>query len=566
MRRAEWSRVRRSLESAMSFQTRIGTEVGGYRLLSVIGRGGMSVIYLAEQVRLGRKVALKLLAPELAHDERYRDRFLLESRLAATIEHPNIIQIYDAGQDGGALFIAMRYVNGPSLKELIARPGALGVGRVIYVIDQIASALDAAHAQNLVHRDVKPANILLEEASDHAFLTDFGVAKHTVARGLTSTGLFLGTIEYSAPEQIEGRTVDHRTDVYGLGCVLVESLTSKPPYEQEAEIALMHAHLSAPPPLVTARRPDLPAGLNEVVARALAKDPDDRYQSAGELAAAMHDAARPSRASAPAAVVAPVAADTTVVTAQQPATAAPTASSEAAAPQAPPAAAPPSPPASPAAPATPTGGRRRIPALALVVAAVVLVGVAGAAAGVLLTRGGGGAEAAMSTAMSTGAGHPAPVGTSAMSMDTGDEGTPTQHLATMIAGQTTWRCVAAAAKNGAVRADVCSTKVPGRLTISVFDSPAMLTHAYDSELRRQHGPASGTGTCSDESWRGEGAWVHGVGEPGGRFFCYIDDKTADSHLVWTSTLGVKTLFDATYSSPDHRNLYFWWRNIRHDLA
>src|SRR6266849_3902499 len=160
----------------MSSETRIGTEVGGYRLESVIGRGGMSVIYLAEQVRLGRKVAFNLLAPELALDERFRERFLRESRLASTIEHPNIIQIHEADE---LLFIAMRYVDGASLKDLIARQGPQGLGRVIYIVEQIASALDVAHAKGLVHRDVKPANILLDEATDHAFLTDFGIAKQT---------------------------------------------------------------------------------------------------------------------------------------------------------------------------------------------------------------------------------------------------------------------------------------------------------------------------------------------------------------------------------------------------
>ena len=185
--------------------TRIGTEVAGFRIESVLGRGGMSVVYVAEQMRLARKVALKVLTNELAWDEQFRERFVRESHIAATIDHPNIIPIYDAGEADGLLYIAMRFVQGPDLKEILKR-GPLGVGRTIFLIEQLASALDAAHAHALVHRDVKPGNILVEESTDHAYLTDFGVAKQTTARGLTSTGHFLGTVEYAAPEQIEGRT------------------------------------------------------------------------------------------------------------------------------------------------------------------------------------------------------------------------------------------------------------------------------------------------------------------------------------------------------------------------
>src|SRR5436190_12894264 len=201
--------------SGSARSTRIGTQIGGYRIESVIGRGGMSVIYLAEQVRLGRKVALKLLAPELATDDRYRERFAAESRLASSINHPNIIPLYDAGEDQGYLYIAMRYIDGPSLRQLMQRSGPLGLGRAIYVIEQVASALDVAHGVGLVHRDVKPANVLIEEASDHAFLTDFGVAKLTNAQGVTKTNMIIGTFEYASPEQIEGTPVDARTDVYG---------------------------------------------------------------------------------------------------------------------------------------------------------------------------------------------------------------------------------------------------------------------------------------------------------------------------------------------------------------
>jgi serine/threonine-protein kinase len=184
----------------------------------------------------------------------------------------------------------MRFVQGPDLKEVLKR-GSLGVGRTIFLIEQLASALDAAHTHDLVHRDVKPGNILLEESTDHVYLTDFGVAKQTTARGLTSTGHFLGTVEYAAPEQIEGRPVDARTDVYALGCVLFECLTGTPPFSQSTEHAVLHAHLVDPPPSVGRLRPDLPQAFDGLIATAMAKVPDDRFASCGELANAARNAA-----------------------------------------------------------------------------------------------------------------------------------------------------------------------------------------------------------------------------------------------------------------------------------
>src|SRR4029450_6679307 len=279
----------------MAAPTRIGTEVAGFRIESVLGRGGMSVVYIAEQIRLGRKVALKVLTTELAWDEQFRERFVRESHIAAAIDHPNIIPIYDAGEADGLLYITMRFVQGPDLREGLRR-GPLGVGRTIFPGEQLASALDAAHAHALVHRDVKPGNILIEESTDHAYLTDFGVAKQTTARGLTSTGHFLGTVEYAAPEQIEGGPVDARTDVYALGCVLYECLTSLPPFSHGTEHAVLHAHLVGPPPSVTRVRSDLPQAFDGVIATAMAKDPADRFSSCGELAhAALHAASGTAR-------------------------------------------------------------------------------------------------------------------------------------------------------------------------------------------------------------------------------------------------------------------------------
>ena len=277
--------------------TRIGTEIAGFRIESVLGRGGMSVVYLAEQTRLGRKVALKILASGLIErDESYRDRFLQESRVAASLDHPNIIPIYDAGEEAGCLYIAMRYVEGRDLAQILEQEGPLGLGRTIFILDQVARALDAAHERELVHRDVKPANVLLVGNSDRVYLTDFGVAKPTTSGGLTRTGFFIGTPDYSAPEQIEGREVDARTDVYALGAVLYSCLTGLAPYARETEVAVLQAHLLEPPPRIKDQRPELPRGLDRVIAMGMAKAKEDRYPTCGDLLHAAEAAAheRPS--------------------------------------------------------------------------------------------------------------------------------------------------------------------------------------------------------------------------------------------------------------------------------
>src|SRR5213082_980453 len=268
---------------------RIGTELGGYRILEQLGRGGTSVVYRAEHVRLGRGAALKLLSPGLG-DADFGDRFLRESRLAASLDHPNIVPVYDAGEDDGLLWIAMACVEGTDLKTLIADEGRLPVRRALSIVAQIASALDAAHARGLVHRDVKPANILVGPG-DRAYLSDFGAVKELSSAGLTRTGAFVGTIEYCAPEQIEGGEVDARTDVYALGCVLYETVTGKPPFHRPSEVAVLNAHLHSPPPQASKEAPEVPAALDPVISKALAKAPLDRYATPGELVAAAKAAA-----------------------------------------------------------------------------------------------------------------------------------------------------------------------------------------------------------------------------------------------------------------------------------
>jgi serine/threonine protein kinase len=267
---------------------RIGTEFAGYRIEALIGRGGMSIVYRAENPRLGNKVALKLLAEELAADESFRERFVRESRTAASINHPNIVTIYDAGDWDGVLYIAMRHVDG-DLKDLLRRDGPLAIDTALSVVSQVGSALDAAHARGLLHRDVKPANILLDPPSEpddlpHAYLADFGLTKHLESRsGITASGQFVGTIDYMAPEQIEGRDVDARTDIYSLGCVVFECLAGTTPFRRETEVAVLWAHMRDAPPPVTELRPDLPAGVDDVVATAVAKDPGERFATCHEL-------------------------------------------------------------------------------------------------------------------------------------------------------------------------------------------------------------------------------------------------------------------------------------------
>jgi Protein kinase domain len=274
----------------------LGEAFGGYTIESSLGRGGMGAVYLATHARLDRKVALKVIAPELADDEEFRARFLRETQLAASLEHPNVIPIYDAGEVDGVLYLAMRYVAGPSLRTVLRERGPLSVEQTRAIARQIGDALDAAHTAGLVHRDVKPANVLLSEPDERAFLCDFGLARRRDSGDLTQTGSFLGSVDYAAPEQIEGRPVDGRADVYSLGCVLFHCLAGRAPYVGDTEYAVLHAHVAGRAPLVSGERADLPRALDAVLLNALAKDPDGRYATAGGLADAFADALDATRA------------------------------------------------------------------------------------------------------------------------------------------------------------------------------------------------------------------------------------------------------------------------------
>jgi serine/threonine-protein kinase len=275
----------------------LGASVAGYRIESEAGRGGMGVVYRARQVALDRAVALKLIAPELARDDSFRARFARESRIAASLDHPNVIPVYEAGEDGELLFIAMRLVEGTDLGRMLTEEGPLDPMLAAELVAQAASALDAAHARGLVHRDVKPANLLVagDPARPHVYLTDFGLARRDgSSTALTTTGQWMGTPDYAAPEQIDGDDVDARTDVYALGCVLYAALVGRPPFGDRPRMAKAGAHLHERPPSLRDVRPEVPAAFEPVVARALAKRPEDRYASAGDLGRAALAAARAS--------------------------------------------------------------------------------------------------------------------------------------------------------------------------------------------------------------------------------------------------------------------------------
>lgn len=274
----------------------VGEEFAGYRLTAILGRGGMSTVFRAENPRLGNVIALKVLDPALARDDIFRARFLEESRIAASMNHPNVIPIHDTGSSDGLLYIAMRCVNGTDLRQVLKKRGRLPPGTSVFLLEQAARALDAAHRRGLVHRDVKPGNLLVERGNegtdpDHLYLTDFGITKHQGDRtGLTSTEQFLGTIDYVAPEQICGTPVLGLADQYSLGCVLYECLTGHVPFEKDLNAAILWAHVEEAPTLPTTLRPDLPPAIDDVVARVLAKYPGNRYDSCKEFMAAAREA------------------------------------------------------------------------------------------------------------------------------------------------------------------------------------------------------------------------------------------------------------------------------------
>jgi serine/threonine protein kinase len=279
------------VDDAVERLTRLerGSLFAGYRIEGMLDRGGMGVVYRASDPELDRVVALKIIAPEHTQNPDAVTRFKAEARLAASLEHPNIVPIHRGGEYHGVLYLAMRFVPGTNLRQVVDR-GQLDMGRIQRVVASVAAALDAAHERGLVHRDVKPANILIsgEGEHEHVYLTDFGLTKRLGSAGsLTRTGAWVGTPDYVAPEQIQAQTVDGRADVYSLGCVLYEMLTGSVAFPKDNDMAKLWAHVTDPPPSPSLKRPELVQAFDDVVARATAKDPNQRYSKASELAAAV---------------------------------------------------------------------------------------------------------------------------------------------------------------------------------------------------------------------------------------------------------------------------------------
>ncbi|MFJ9822283.1 serine/threonine-protein kinase [Streptomyces sp. NPDC101151] len=272
-----------------------GSQIAGYQVEREIGRGEMGIVYLAQDLRLGRAVALKVLAPELTRSDALRRRFIHESRIAAAIDHPHIVPIFGAGESNGVLYIAMRYVPGPDLGTLLDRDGPLSVAGAMRIAAQVASALDAAHEHHLVHRDVKPGNILVATSGagddPSAYLVDFGLAKPSLDPSVTTVGEFVGLVNYIAPERISGRPVDDRGDLYSLACVVYEALAGGPVFQRDDDMALLWAHRYDSPPGLSGRCLGLAPAVDSVMAKAMAKAPEDRYGSCREFVAELESAA-----------------------------------------------------------------------------------------------------------------------------------------------------------------------------------------------------------------------------------------------------------------------------------
>jgi len=278
---------------------RIGSQIAGYRVESLLARGGMGEVYLALQTFPERRVALKLLPHDLAGDAAFRERFIRESNAAAAVEHPCIVPVYGAGESDGELWMAMRYIDGTDLRTLLDRERRLEPARAVTICSQVADALEEAHEHGLVHRDVKPGNILVA-GRDRAYLTDFGLIRRSeIETDLTKTGQFMGTVDYVAPEQIKGEQVDGRADVYSLGCVLFECLTGDRPFRRDTEIATLYAHLEDARPHSSAEAQDIPGELDDVIAKGIARRADERFQTAAEMARALRESVGVSHTESP---------------------------------------------------------------------------------------------------------------------------------------------------------------------------------------------------------------------------------------------------------------------------
>lgn len=576
----------------------VGDELAGYRLVAVLERGGMSVVYQAEHPRLGSVVALKVLAPELAADDLFRTRFLQESRIAASLNHPNVIPIFDTGSHGDLLYIAMRYV-GTNLRGVLRVRHHLLPSQALLIVEQTARALDHAHRHGLVHRDVKPANILIERGPDeddpdHVYLADFGISKHALSRsGLTPTGQFLGTLDYVAPEQIQGRAVDGQADLYSLGCVLYETLTGRVPFVKDVDAAVLWAHVEEPAPPPSRLREELPPEIDDVLARALAKEPAERYSSCREMVRAARvafdhpDLERvtvlpPKTVPAPPSVPRPRSAPEPAprgVHAGSADAGAPVATGNAEPPFPTPRPAgdgqpPPMPPPQ-APPATEGPGRRRGTPV-----------VAGAAVAALVVAGGVwlGLRQASSSPTAGGAAPPAAAASMGPSMrpSMSQSASPLSR-AIMVANRATGGYLPA--QSCTFHSDTHATCDHPRFAVSTvnlqtFGSLASLYSAYVTRVKAvsDGGYRQNVGACSTRSTSGESSWNHNYQHPkgfslaqlraghltddqaAGRLFCTVTN--GQLYVLWTDNNGM--LLGELTGFP-HVDAYKWWRHVHHNL-
>jgi hypothetical protein len=556
----------------------VGDEFAGYLLRAVVGRGGMSVVFQAENPRLGSVVALKVLAPELATNDVFRARFLEESRIAASLNHPNVIPIYDIGSHDGLLYIAMRFVAGTDLRALLKKQeGPVPAGYAVFLVGQAARALDAAHRKGLVHRDVKPGNLLIEHGvdgdPDHVYLSDFGITKYALSRsGLTKTGEFLGTLDYVSPEQIQESFVDGKADQYSLGCVLYECLTGRVPFPKDRDVAIIWAHVEEMPQLPSVLQPELPAGIDDVFSRVMAKKPANRYASCREFV----DEARASlgsMAAAPESIAAAPGRSDTVsairprhgpslpsdVVGQQP-------------PAGPPVAVggPGGGALTPGPPGPRTRRRGRWRWVAAIAGALVLI--AAGAGGYLATRGNSGSKGHGMAMSGSHATHPVPsaldraltlANGSAMSQGDLPPSDCHQQGSTIVTCSNPTLAISTAA-------------------FRVYPSLTALYSAYVAEIQSiAPGPFHANfGNCNVADPNGEVSWNHAEFHPriyslaqstsgmlndesqaAGRVFCYLN-SAGQEYVVWTMNAG-RLLAWAT--GGPHADVLTWWSGVHHDI-
>jgi serine/threonine protein kinase len=600
---------------------RVGTDFAGYQVQGIVGRGGMSVVYQAEHPRLARIVALKVLALELAEDDRFRERFVRESRLAASLDHPNIIPIYDAGSSEDLLYIAMRFVKG-DLKSVVQRDGRLKPERLMPVITQVASALDAAHHLGLVHRDVKPANVLIAfnsgpDGQDHVYLADFGLTKHATSRsGITGTGQFVGTVDYMAPEQIEGKQVDGRVDVYALGCIVYECLTGRVPFTRDTDAAVIWAHLKEDPPKVSAAAPNLPPEVDDVIAKAMGKNADDRYSSCMSFLADLRGAValgvprsqrasmaplptnretvlreRPGEAAAQSAPASPLAAAAPASVAATPEAPAP--------PEAPPQqqpvgpshhdgireSAPPPPASVPQPPLQPQPLPYREPAppgpavapradsdrrrgVMWAIAVIILVVGAGAALWYLFGGESTGRNGERTVEATTASALVARTTTDLRPIGAFPDAVESLFLVAHVGADNTvnWKCQRPESSvEDAIRSLSCSPGGPvSNVTFALFHDGFRLRNFFN-DLQESKG-ASAQGECvGEDPWRGRWSigpetWAHAVGpnhgEYKGQVLCF-KESTGAPHISWID-YATKIYSEATGVAGDEAALYDWW--------